>query len=139
MKSTIRIFFLILSVFSFSCEEQPFFVKCDECVIDEPLNADLKMKLSSSNYGVATIINVYIGNLEDKILYHTIQTSSTETSIKVTLNQFYTVTATYKKDGTSYIAVDAAAPRVTYNKDQCDDPCYYIYDKEVDLRLKYTK
>ena len=139
MKSTLRIFFLILSVFSFSCEEQPFFVKCDECVLDEPLNADLKMKLSGSNYGVPTIINVYLGNLEDNILYRTIQTSGTETSIKVTLTQLYTVTASYNRDGINYIAVDAAAPRVTYNKDQCNDPCYYIYDKEVDLRLKYTK
>jgi len=139
MKSTIRIFFLILSVFSFSCEEQPFFVKCDECVADEPLKADLKMKLDRQSYGVLTIIDVYTGNLEDNILYRTITTSSDETSISVTLNQKYTVTATYYIDGAYFIAVDAATPRVTYNKDQCNDPCYYIYDRDVNLRLKYTK
>lgn len=138
MKSTIRIFFLILSVFSFSCEEEPFFVKCDECVADEPQKAELKMKLGYPEYGL-TIINVYLGNLEDNILYYTFSSSSTESSTSVTLNQKYTVTATYNKDGKYYIAVDSATPRVTYNKDQCNDPCYYIYDKEVDLRLKYTK
>jgi hypothetical protein len=139
MKNTIRILFLLLSVFTFSCEEKPFFVKCDECVATEPLKAELKMKLDRPNYGVTTIVNVYTGNLEDNIIYKTFQTSSDQTSVSVTLNQKYTVTATYYVDGTYYIAVDSATPRVTYNKDQCNDPCYYTYDREVDLRLKYTK
>jgi len=138
MRHTIRIFFFLLTVFSFSCEEQSFFVKCDECVADEPVNAELKIKLSKSSSGGAKI-NVYTGNLEDSILYRTLTTSSTETSIRVTLNQKYTVTASYLEPPKTYIAVDSATPRVVYNKDQCTDPCYYIYDRVVDLRLKYTK
>jgi hypothetical protein len=139
MKITIRIFLLLLSVLLFSCEEKPFFVQCDECVADEPLDADIKIKLDRADYGIATVINVYNGNLEDNLLYRTIQSSSDETSIKVSLNQKYTVTASYSIDGVIYIAVDSATPRVTYNKDQCNDPCYYVYDKSVDLRLKYTR
>jgi hypothetical protein len=139
MRKTIKIFFFLFSVFSFSCEEQPFFVKCDECTIEEPLKAQLKMKLDKSVNGVSTIINVYSGNLEDDVLYGTISTTSDETSMTVTLNKKYTVTATYNIDGISYIAVDSATPRVSYNKDQCNDPCYYIYDNDVNLRLKYTK
>jgi hypothetical protein len=139
MKSTLRILFLLISVFIFSCEEEPFFVQCDDCVALEPVKAELKMKLDDALYGVSTIINVYAGNLEDNILYRTIQTSASETSTSVSLNQKYTVTATYYKDGTYYIAVDAATPRVTYNKDQCTDPCYYVYDRIVELRIKYTK
>jgi hypothetical protein len=139
MKSTIKIFILLITIFIFSCEEKPFFVQCDECVPDEPLKANLKMKLDHPYDGVPTLINVYTGNLEDSIIYRTIQTSSDNTSVSVTLNQKYTVTATYNMNGTTYIAVDSATPRVTYNKDQCTDPCYFIYDREVDLRLKYTK
>jgi hypothetical protein len=138
LKHTIRIFFFLLTVFSFSCEK-PLFVQCNECVADEPLKADLKMNLDHYNYGVSTLINVYTGNLEDGIIYRTIQTQSDQTSVSVTLNQKYTVTATYYIDGTDYIAVDSATPRVTYNKDQCTDPCYFIYDREVNLRLKFTK
>jgi hypothetical protein len=139
MRKTIKILFFLFSVFSFSCEEQPFFVKCDECTTEEPLKAQLKMKLDKSAYGVSTVINVYSGNLEDGVLYGTISTTSDETSMTVTLNKKYTVTATYNIDGITYIAVDSATPRVTYNKDQCNDPCYYIYDNDVNLRLKYTK
>jgi hypothetical protein len=139
MKITIRILLLLLTVLVFSCEEQPFFVKCDECVADEPLNADIIIKLNRSEYGIARVINIYNGNLEDNILLGTIQTSSDETSVRVSLNQKYTLTVTYSINHTIYIAVDSATPRVTYNKDQCNDPCYYIYDKSVDLRLKYTR
>jgi len=139
MKKTIKIFFFLLTVFSFSCEEQPFFVKCDECTTEEPLKAQLKIKLDKSLSGVPTVINVYTGNLEDNVLYSTITTSADETSITVTLNKKYTFTATYNIDSITYIAVDSATPRVSYNKDQCNDPCYYIYDNDVNLRLKYTK
>jgi len=139
MRKTIKIFFFLLTVFSFSCEEQPFFVKCDECTTDEPLKAQLKIKLDKPYYGVPTVINVYSGNLEDNVLYGTITTSSDETSLTVTLNKKYTVTATYYIGSISYVAVDSATPRVSYNKEQCNDPCYYIYDNDVNLRLKYTK
>ena len=139
MRKTIKIFFFLLTVFSFSCEEQPFFVKCDECTTDEPLKAQLIIKLDKPYYGVPTVINVYSGNLEDNVLYGTITTSSDETSLTVTLNKKYTVTATYYIDSISYVAVDSATPRVSYNKEQCNDPCYYIYDNDVNLRLKYTK
>lgn len=139
MRKTLRIIFFLLTVFSFSCEKQPFFVKCDECTTDEPLKAQLKIKLDKSPDGKSIVINVYSGNLEDNIIYGTISTLAEETSITVTLNKKYTVTATYYIDSISYIAVDSATPRVSYNKDQCNDPCYYIYDNDVNLRLKYTK
>lgn len=139
MRKTIKILLFLLAVFSFSCEKQPFLVKCNECTKDEPLKAQLKMKLDKSPDGKSIVINVYSGNLEDNILYGTISTLAEETSLTVTLNKKYTVTATYYIDSISYIAVDSATPRVSYNKDQCNDPCYYIYDNDVNLKLKYTK
>jgi hypothetical protein len=139
MKNSIRGLLFFLSVFTFSCEEKGIFVNCDECTAIEPVKAVLKMKLDHHDYGVSTLINVYTGNLEDSILYNTFTTSSTETTLSVSLNQKYTVTATYYIPNSHYVAVDSATPRVTYNKDQCTDPCYFVYDRVVDLRLKYTK
>jgi len=57
--------------------------------------------------------------------------------LPVSLNKKYTVTATYQIDGDTYIAVDSAFPRVKYTKEQCEDPCYFVYDRIVDLRIKY--
>lgn len=139
MRIVIRILLLTTLVLCFSCEKQGIFVKCSECTENEPVKTYLEIKLDINYSGTATVINVYEGNLEDNILYKTIETSNSEQSISVTLNKKYTVTASYYIANSYYIAVDSATPRVGYSKEQCDKPCYFTYDKVVDLRIKYTK
>ncbi|HUX59457.1 MAG TPA: hypothetical protein VMV77_20965 [Bacteroidales bacterium] len=132
------ILFLIL-VFSFSCEEQGIFINCSDCVTEEPTKTDLEIKLDIGFYGAPKIINVYEGNLEDSVLYSSYEVSGTQKSIPVTINKKYTVTTTYIFPDKSYTAVDSATPRVRYSKDQCDDPCYFVYDRVCNLRLKYSR
>jgi len=139
MKITIRLFLFLILVICFSCEEQGIFIKCPDCTAEEPLKTDLEIKLDLTFYSSATLIEVYEGNLEDSIQYSSYSHYGTNTTIPVTVNKKYTVTATYYKSGNSYIAVDSATPRVRYDKEQCDDPCYFVYDRMIDLRLKYTK
>ena len=140
MKNLLKIISYLILTISFSCEDQTLFVKCDDCTTDEPIATNLTIKLDNYGYSGGTIINVYSGNIEDSILLRTLETrNQTETSISVTLNKKYTVTALYYIPGKYYTAVDSATPRVSYIKDQCTDPCYYVYDRVIDLRLKYTK
>lgn len=135
MRLTLRLFIFIAITFCFSCEEQGIFVNCDECVENEPFEAKIEARLEVTNY-TGTVINLYEGNLEDSILIGTYYWYSTTFTHYVAINKKYTVTATYYVDGDYYVAVDSATPRVTYNKDQCRSPCYYIYDRSCDLRLK---
>jgi hypothetical protein len=144
MKVTIKILLVIVLVFCFSCEDQGLVVKCPDCLSDEPIKTNLEVKLdmvseSGSIRTNITQINVYEGNLEDSVLYSSFQSSLSSYSIPVTLNKKYTVTATYYVSDNKYIAVDSATPRVRYDKTHCDNPCYFVYDKDIDLRLKYTK
>ena len=139
MKIIIKIFLVIAFIFCFSCEDQGLIVKCPDCTADEPVKSNLEIKLDVIPSGRATLINVYEGNLEDSILYSSSQTYSSAISVSVTLNKKYTVTATYDVSDNYYVAVDSATPRVRYDKTQCDNPCYFVYDKDIDLRLKYTK
>ena len=139
MKITIRLFLFLILVICFSCEEQGIFIKCPDCTAEEPLKTDLEIKLDLTFYSSATLIEVYEGNLEDNILYSSYNTLRTKTTIPVTINKKYTVTATYYIPGDYYITVDSATPRVRYDKEQCDDPCYFVYDRIIDLRLKHTK
>ena len=97
------------------------------------------MKLDEGYSSSPTVINVYEGNLEDSVLYNSYQTTETQALIEVSLNKKYTVTATYHIADDFYIAIDSATPRVRYDKTQCDNPCYFVYDKDINLRLKYTK
>jgi hypothetical protein len=97
---------------------------------------DLIINISHSVNDV--IVNIYEGELEDSILYASLTPMVTEYRYQVTLNKKYSITATYYIEGNKYIAVDSAVPRTRFTEDQCDDPCYFVYNRVVDLRLKYT-
>ena len=141
MRKVFRIIFLLILCTFFSCEESPLFINCPDCTEEEPLETDIEIKLESRTDCANTLINVYEGNLEDSVIYTSFYTSSnnSRTSVSVAINKKYTITATYFKTNNKYIAVDSATPRVKYDKEQCDNPCYMVYDRKCDLRLKYTK
>ena len=138
MKNTFRILILLTFAFFFSCEEQGLFVRCSDCTTSEPEKTNLEIKLDFARYGFETIINVYEGNVEDSVIFRSFNTSSSYTTINVTLNKKYTVTATYYIPDDYYVVIDSSTPKVKYEKTRCDDPCFFVYDKVVDLRLKYT-
>lgn len=138
MRKLIKVFVVISSIILFSCEDQGLIVKCPDCLTDDPKQAYLEVKLDSETSGTAVLIKVYEGNLEDSVLYNSVSVPTSSTTISVTINKKYTVTATYHIGDNYYTAVDSATPRVRYEKDLCDNPCYFVYDKTIDLRLKYT-
>jgi hypothetical protein len=140
MRNCVRyVLFLALTVV-FSCDKIPLFVKCADCVKDEPVTAILDIRID----GVAldnissTVINIYSGNLEDDVLLVTFPATGTDMTYKVTINKKYTITATYNLNEKTYVAVDSVTPGVKYDTSQCSEPCYYIYNKRVNLKIKYT-
>lgn len=135
MKEIIRLAFFLTLVISFSCEKMDLVVNCSECTPEEPQSARLSIKLEY--IGENVVVKIYEGELEDNILKASFNTISPEMYHSVSLNKKYTVTATYILGGRTYIAVDSATPGVKYVKDQCDDPCYYVYGTTVNLQLKY--
>jgi hypothetical protein len=138
MDKTIRIIsFLVLSI-SFSCEDQSFIVQCSDCTQEEPITAELYADLDPDHY-YECLVQIWEGNLEDSILVDSYPTYSKTFTQEVTINKKYTITATYYISNDIYIAVDSATPRVKYEKSQCEEPCFFLYDRKCDLRLKYTK
>ncbi len=138
MRTAIRLFLLLILVTCFSCEEHGLFVKCPDCTANEPDKAELVAKLDSDYY-TGALIKIYEGNLEDSILFGTYTAYSKTFRHNVAINKKYTITATYYLQNDMYIAVDSATPRVKYDKEQCDEPCFFVYGRVCDLRLKYTK
>ncbi len=135
MRNIITSLIFIILVICFSCEKQGWFVNCAECEANEPQQASLHVKLSESE--IPVYIVVYDGELEDNVVYDFAYTTGPEFDFTVSLNKLYTVTARYQVQGGIYTAVDSATPRVKYTKDECDDPCYFVYNREVNLRKKY--
>ncbi len=131
--------FLVL-VISFSCEKLPYyFVNCegDNCTVNKPVSTELEIKLEKA--GDAVLIDIYEGIVEDSTLYDSFWTMSSSVIRSVALNKTYTVTATYVYNGTTYISINSVTPSVRFVRDICEDPCYYVYNKVVNLRLKYTE
>ena len=127
-------------IICFSCEEvEPMIINCLDCYTVEPVEAEIKIKLEEINSTELKIIKIYEGNLEDNLLIKTQETTANQTVAIVKFNKTYTVTARYHIDGNFYMAVNSVTPRIKYDKEQCDAPCYYVYDKVVNLHLKYLK
>lgn len=136
MKRILGLSLFLIGIVIFSCEEQFVFVDCSECVAEEPLNIDLKIKIYSAE-NVPAIITIYEGNLEDNIIYSTFAIAN-QNILKqtVSINKKYTVTARYSIENKEYIVVDSTTPRVKLEESACEDPCFYVYNNKVNLRLK---
>jgi hypothetical protein len=137
MKNFIRVLSLLYLTLFLSCEKQGLIVNCSDCTVDEPSKANLEVKLDVTYTQSSVKIDVYEGNLEDNVLYSSFNTTGTNTTVSVTINKKYTVTATYTINGNYYIAIDSATPGVRYEKNQCNNPCYFVYDRNIDLRIKH--
>ena len=137
----IRFLAFLAMIIMFSCEKLSIVTNCEECYTDEPEETILVIKTDPSFQNAVPYkitVTIYEGNLEDNIVTNEFQTATAETDIAVKLNKKYTVTAIYSDmDGNIITAVDSATPRVRYEKNVCDKPCYWIYDKVINLRIKY--
>ena len=131
----IKIFLLLFAAVIFSCEEQGTFANCDDCGLDEPITATLEFTLNHPESTIKKVL-VYEGNIEDSILYASLSTSGTKLTLIVNINKLYSATATYYIPGDYFRVTDSATPRARYTENQCEEPCYYVYDKKLDLRLK---
>jgi hypothetical protein len=126
----------LLIAFLFSCENLKI-INCSECTVKEPDEIYLEIKIDPVILG--TEITLYEGNLEDSVIYYRFLVYSKVAYYRVPLNRSFTVTAKYTIDGNTFVAVNAVLPRVVYETQQCTDPCYYVYDKTINLRLKNLK
>ena len=138
MQKILKIISLCFLAIFFSCEDKGFIVQCSDCTTEEPVTAQLSATLDPDHF-YGCLVQIWEGNLEDSILVNSYPTYEKVFTQEVVLNKKYTVTATYYISGNRYVAVDSSTPRVRYEKSQCNDPCFFVYDKKLELRLKYTQ
>ena len=137
MKKTIIYIISVVVLILLSCNEKIIFVTCSECVADEPTTASIELKLEPEASNWVTV-RVYRGNIEDSVLVDTFTSSAAEETYTGDVNTRYTFSAEYfSQTGRRTIAFDTAYPRVKFEDKQCDNPCYFVYDNKVNLRIKY--
>ena len=138
MRILFRLSFFILLAAAFSCEKGSI-TQCSDCNAEEPENVELTINIDDLFPNpVNTIINIYEGTLEDNIIIKSFSIQGHDaTYFEAKVNKMYTITATYTISNRIYTAVDATIPKVRYEPDMCSEPCYFVYNKTLDLRLKY--
>jgi hypothetical protein len=127
-------FFLL--VLLFSCEEiKTAVINCSKCTTEEPESAEVELKLNPDGYN-NILVTIYEGNVEDSIKRISFWTSNNSTSCTLPLNKKFSFVARYySSDRNYYYCINSTTVHVKYIEDQCDDPCYVIYDNIVNLRL----
>jgi hypothetical protein len=131
--------FLFIIVLLFSCEDSKYNTDCNDCLEDEPDQTTIVAELDDPGVS-GVLIMLYEGRLEDNVVYDSTGVyHSGSYEKRVSLNRMYTITATYVKNNKVYTVVNSTTPRVKYTETMCEEPCYFVYDRKMDLKLKYTK
>ena len=137
---------IILCTFPFisqACNPEEWGVAdCSECYVDKPSEAEINVKLTLNQLNPFVVINVYSGRIEEEILILS-DTARIETwSALLTVDEYYTVTATYRsgsqtRDYYNVTAIDGGFVRTKKILARCDKPCWVIRGNNFNVRLKY--
>ena len=137
------IIYLIILVLGFisSCspENSPGDINCSECLVYEPFEGALIVKVTvNSNHSEVPVV-VLKGKLgsTDTVVIDTI--SDQVGYIDVPINQYYTVIAEYHTDTKTIFAVDGDEINKYNASDQCGGTCWIISGGIINLALKYDK
>jgi hypothetical protein len=130
---------VVLLTLLFSCEES-FVSDCRECYPESVPPAQLKILYSNPDYIPGThTVTLYEGAVEDGIIIgeYIIEIPVSSMTVDAILYKDYSATLEFFIDGRKYITTAAACPKTGYDEDSCEEPCYFVYDNVLDLRLRY--
>ncbi len=122
----------------FSCEEG-FITDCNECYTDNP-NVFLKIRFRNpESVPVNPTITLYEGNVNDSLILEKYYISDPYSYIdyNAILYKDYSATLEFTYNNKKYVITAAACPKMKYDETTCEEPCYFLYDNVLDLRLRY--
>lgn len=129
----------ILITLLFSCEEGSM-TDCGKCYS----GSDYKVVLSvvfrnPDRVPVDPVLTLYEGNISDSIIISRTYIVDPYSYMyhKAILYKDYSATLEFTYKGRKYVTTASACPKVRYDETTCDEPCYYVYDNILDLRLRY--
>jgi hypothetical protein len=131
------VYIIIISCLVFSCEEQVFNfnINCNECYPVKPDSADLIVRITINEENPWVPLVFYRGKAEEEII-EWIDTSYTDTLYLYSpVDEFYSVKASYKKNGKTIIAIDGDKLKTSLVTDVCERDCWIIKRGILDVRL----
>lgn len=129
----------LLLMLLFSCEEG-YLTDCNECYASDSYNVVLYIRYRNLEAVPGNpIVTLYEGNVNDSLILekYYITDPYSVTRYYAMLYKDYSATLEFMLDGKKYIVTGAACPKVRYDETTCEEPCWYVYDNVIDLRLRY--
>ncbi len=129
----------LLLTLLFSCEDS-FVSNCNDCYPDGVPSVKLKIYYRNPDYILVNPkVTLYEGAVDDGIIIeqYIITEAFSYIEADAILYKDYSATLEYYRDGRRYISTAGACPKTGYDKNSCDEPCYFLYDNIIDLRPRY--
>ena len=131
---------LVLLTLAGSCDEYlGLTVDCDDCWGFKPDSADLLIYLTIDQDHPEVPIVIYRGNFEDGEVDFLDTARASTYTLYSAVDQYYSVTAEYKVDGKTIIAVDGDVMKAKDASSSCEFDCWIITDGKFSLQLKSDK
>ena len=128
---------LVLLTLAGSCNEYlGLTVDCDDCWGFRPDSADLIINLTINSSHPEVPIVVYRGNIESRQVDWIDTVRETPVYLYSAIDQYYSVTAEYKVDGKTIIAVDGDEMKAKDATSSCDFECWIVTDGNFRVDLK---
>lgn len=140
MKLLVKYIFIVCLIMAASCEK-PNPVDCEDydfadCYLDEPEWDFIYIDVTINDENPYVPIILYNGEFEDKDTNWVDTAYSSQYSIDVDLNHYYSVTAEYKVGSKTIIAVDGNKVKKVKTT-VCDEKCWYIKGENFNVELKF--
>lgn len=122
-----------------SCEDS-FVSDCSECYPEGVPRAQLRILYRNPDYvPVNPKVTLYEGAVEEGIMIrqYIIEEAVSFIEVDAILYKDYSATLEFNLDGQKYITTAGACPKAGFDKNSCEEPCYFVYDNVLDLRLRY--
>jgi hypothetical protein len=130
--------FLLFLIPNSSCNLiDRIFVDCSTCYTDIPIYSEQLIRVSIDNETPEVFITVYEGPWEKGNVEFTFTMFENEQTVVLRTDKHYTLRAEYTKNGRTYYVINGCILKVLEDYDSCDEPCYYVRHRSVDLRLKF--
>jgi hypothetical protein len=131
----------VLLTILFSCEDS-YVSDCSDCYPEGVPLTQLKILIRNPEYiPFNPKLTLYEGPVENGIIIRQFvsEVSVSYFAFDAILYKDYSATLEFSLDGRRYITTAGACPKVGYDKNSCEEPCYFLYDNVLDLRLRSIK
>lgn len=130
----------VLIILAGSCNEYlGLTVDCDNCWGSKPDSDNLLIYLTVNQNHPEVPLVVYRGNFEDGVIDYIDTARESTYKLLSAVDQYYSVTAEYKVDGKTIIAVDGDEMKAKDATSSCEFECWIVVDGEFSLQLQSDK